>query len=132
MAISPKRFIALGITVTFIASAFSNQVNAMKLIDSIKMDSYLNSQLNLLKSTVNKNIELSSDGLLKILKLNDNQIEKFNQKTRELLTIPEVAEFFQAQMAIMPVLKTLAERIAGAVGFDSSAFNGVLGNITGA
>ena len=72
MAISPKRFIALGITVTFIASAFSNQVNAMKLIDSIKMDSYLNSQLNLLKSTVNKNIELSSDGLLKILKLNDN------------------------------------------------------------
>ncbi|WP_295361152.1 YlbF family regulator [uncultured Pseudoramibacter sp.] len=64
--------------------------------------------------------------------LSQEEIEKFNQKTRELLTIPEVAEFFQAQMAIMPVLKTLAERIAGAVGFDSSAFNGVLGNITGA
>jgi cell fate (sporulation/competence/biofilm development) regulator YlbF (YheA/YmcA/DUF963 family) len=64
--------------------------------------------------------------------LSQEEIEKFNQKTRELLTIPEVAEFFQAQMAIMPVLKTLAERIAGAVGFDSSVFNGVLGNITGA
>ncbi|MGI6556642.1 MAG: YlbF family regulator [Pseudoramibacter sp.] len=64
--------------------------------------------------------------------LSQEEIEKFNKKTRELLTIPEVAEFFQAQMAIMPVLKTLAERIAGAVGFDSSAFNGVLGNITGA
>lgn len=64
--------------------------------------------------------------------LSQEEIEKFNQKTRELLTIPEVADFFQAQMAIMPVLKTLAERIAGAVGFDSSAFNGVLGNITGA
>ena len=64
--------------------------------------------------------------------LSQEEIEKFNQKTRELLTIPEVADFFQAQMAIMPVLKTLAERIAGAVGFDSSVFNGVLGNITGA
>jgi cell fate (sporulation/competence/biofilm development) regulator YlbF (YheA/YmcA/DUF963 family) len=64
--------------------------------------------------------------------LSQEEIEKFNQKTRELLTIPEIAEFFQAQMAIMPVLKTLAERIADAVGFDSSVFNGVLGNITGA
>lgn len=85
MAISPKRFIALGITVSFIASAFSNQVNAMELIDSIKMDPNLSSQLNLFKEAVNRNIELSSDDLLKILKLNDVQIREFNQKYKNLI-----------------------------------------------
>lgn len=64
--------------------------------------------------------------------LSKEEIEHFNQKTREMLSIPEIAEFFQAQMLLLPILKTLAERIANAVGFDSSVLNSVLGNFTGA
>ena len=64
--------------------------------------------------------------------LSQEEIEHFNQKTREMLSIPEIAEFFQAQMLVLPILKTLAERPANAVGFDSSVLNDVLGNFTGA
>jgi cell fate (sporulation/competence/biofilm development) regulator YlbF (YheA/YmcA/DUF963 family) len=60
-----------------------------------------------------------------------DEIESFNQKTREMISIPEIADFFQAQMQLMPILKTISERITDAAGIDASFLGGMLSDLMG-
>lgn len=59
--------------------------------------------------------------------LSDEEIAAFNDKTRELMAQPEVAAYFGAQMAFMPIFQDIVKKISEAAGFDPSSIMGNLG-----
>lgn len=50
--------------------------------------------------------------------LSDDEIAAFNEKTVAIMGNPEVAGFFQAQMAFMPIFQDIVTKISDAAGFD--------------
>lgn len=59
--------------------------------------------------------------------LDDDEIQSFNQLTTTVLAIPEIAEFFQAQMAFGKMFQDIMKTINDAAGFDMDLFGGGLG-----
>lgn len=56
--------------------------------------------------------------------LSDDEIQSFNQLTASILAIPEIADFFQAQMGFGKVFQDIMKIINDAAGFDMDLFGG--------
>jgi len=55
--------------------------------------------------------------------LTDEEIQAFNAKTAEILAYPDIAAYFQAQMAFTMMLQNIMKTISEAVDLDLSMFN---------
>lgn len=59
--------------------------------------------------------------------LSNEEIADFNAKTMEIMAVPEIASFFQAQMAVMPIFQDIVQKISTAIGLDANLFGGLPG-----